>query len=362
MGKSSPKKIRRITSIIIFLIFLNYFSSGVHVEPKEIDFNLLSIKNDLNILANECDDGCGFYDCPDCPTCFPCPSISLIPTFTPTLPEVTPTAKPTVTPTIMVTPTYSPTFSPALTPTLTPIPTLTPTPTPTKVYSTPTNTPTPQATNTPVPGPTNTPGPEATNTPEPEATSTPQPTVVPTTPAVGGNGVIKGIISSTVEQSIQESNPLVEGIKEAFEGRVLGDKMPKTSQSGIRDNFPTGGKEVANASLFIPSLGLNKKLYRGERLGSDWLLGDKEIYENKDGDRHMIYGHNTSDVFAGLRYLNPGDMIVRNEENRQDVYKVVSLARVSYTSMKSLNSSGLILVTCDPWEENLRLIVKTEKL
>lgn len=375
MEANLSKKIRRVFSVIISLLFLNYFLLGIHVAPKWIDFYWLSSGNDLNILAGACDDDCGFYDCncPGCPTifptktpctnpcckptCFPCPTITGIPTLTPTLPEATPTTKPTVTPIITVTPTScSPTSSPVLTPTLTV------TPTPTKIDPAPTNTPTHKATNTPIPEPTDTPGPEATNTPGPEATSTPQPTVTPTTSIVGGNGVVNGIISSSIEQNIQESNPLVEGIKEAFEGRVLGDKMPKTSQSGIRDNLPTGGKEIANTSLFIPSLGLNKKLYKGERLGNDWLLGDKEIYENKNGDIHMIYGHNTSDVFAGLRYLKPGDTVVRNEKNRQDIYKIVSIARVSYTSLKSLNYSGLTLVTCDPWEENLRLIVKAEKL
>lgn len=367
METNLPKKIRRISSIIVSLVFFNLFLSSIHITPGRVDFSWLSSENDLNILAGACDNNCEFYDCscPDCPTifpttnpcwgptCFPCPTITEIPTPTPTLPEATPTTKPTVTPTMTVTPTpYGPTLTP----------TLTLTPTPTKVNSTPTNTPTPKATNTPVPGPTNTPGPEATSTPGPEATSTPQPTSTPTTAAVGGNGIVNGIITSTVEKDTQEFNPLVEGIKKAFEGRVLGDKMPKTSPNDISDNLPTGGKEIANASLFIPSLGLNKKLYKGERLGNDWLLGDKEIYENKTKDVHMIYGHNISDVFDELRYLKSGDTIIRNEGDRQDVYRVVSIARISQTSLKSLDYSGLTLVTCDPWKDGLRLIVKAEKL
>ncbi len=365
METNLPKKIRRVVSIIISLMFLNFFLSGIHFAPGRIEFNWLSAENDLNILAGACDYDCEFYDCncPGCPTifptttpycrptCFPCPTITEIPTPTPTLPEATPTTKPTVTPTP-----FSPTPSPTLTSTLTL------TPTPTKINPTPTNTPTPRPTNTPIPGPTNTPGPEATSTPGPQATSTPQPTATPTTSAVGGNGVVNGIITSTAEQNSQEFNPLIEGIKEAFEGRVLGDKMPKTSPNDTSENLPTGGKRITNASLFIPSLGLNKNLYEGERLGNEWLLGDKEIYENKTENIHMIYGHNTSDVFAKLRYLKSGDTIVRNEGDRQDVYKVVSIARVSQTSLKSLNSPGLTLVTCDPWKDGLRLIVKAEKL
>jgi LPXTG-site transpeptidase (sortase) family protein len=289
-------------------------------------------------------------------------------------PEVSPT--PTSTPTN--TPTQTPTSTPTQTPTntLTQTPTSTPTQTPTE---TPTSTNTPTSTPTQTPEPTNTPEPDATSTPEPTATSepadTPPPaTVIPTDtqtptdtpqPARGGQ-ILEGI--STEEEVLgvaDNRNPLLGGIKAAYQ-KILGEKtdLPKTgSNQEIKEKLPSDN-QATNEKLIIPSQDFNREVYQGEKLGSQWLIGHQEVLKTDFGGNTVYYGHNSTEIFGNLGQLAVGDQIVVAEENQMQFYQVNEIARVASTYIETLENSQLntiTLLTCDNWDENLRLVVKAVK-
>lgn len=322
---------------------------------------------------------------PVCPTITipPCPTITIPPgcPTRPPCPTKTPTETPTETPTATNTPTDTPTDTPTETPTGTSSPTPTPTGTVATSTPTPTSTPTetPEATKTPINTPKATDTPKPTNTPEatatPEPADTPPPaTVVPTTPVtdtpapeVGGGQILEGI--STEDEEVlgvtDNRNPLLGGIKEAFD-RVLGDKdeLPKTGNETETDQkLPSDNQLVKREQLLIPGLDFNQEVYQGEKLGGQWLIGHQEVLKTSVKENKVYYGHNSNEVFGSLYQLKLGDQIVVKKDGQMKFYQVENIARVASTytqTLETADSNTIILLTCDKWDSNLRLIVRAK--
>lgn len=244
----------------------------------------------------------------------------------------------------------------APTPTNTPTGTLTPTPTATGTLS-----PTPTSTHTPTPEeePTQTPTPEEEEEKEEEEEVTEEPTVEP-------SPLVEGIVSTaTPAVGGVEENPLVEGIQKSF-GRILGEgTVPDTDGEMISDeNLPSGVKIKPGVSLIIPKLGLDKPVFEAEKIGDQYLVGDKEVLEADRGAGRLIYGHNTEDVLGEINKLTIGDAIMRKSGSGLGVYQVKSIARLSEHNFRVMETGEkeLVLLTCDLWQNGLRIIVKAERI
>jgi len=312
-------------------------------------------------LTLSCNNG-DCYTCPSCPDCPSCPTGK--PSFKPS-----PTEKPSPTPTDIPTPTkkLTPTFTPTNTPTATA--TLTPTPT-----DSPTNTPKPTATNTPKPTATPTEKYEPTATPIPTNTLTPTPGIespadAPTpTPTLDSSFLIQGVtiaVSNQVLGGVDRFNPLVEGIKLSY-SKVLGEVIGLPN-AGPADNdlanLPTSN-EPAGQTLVIPKLNLIENLYQGEILGDQLLMGDDEVLTAFAFGKQIIYAHNDSNAFGFINQLRFGNEIVRQTQAGQENYKVASIywTNPNFVNMiKTAPDDSLILITCDRFNPNLRVVVIAEK-
>ena len=247
------------------------------------------------------------------------------------------------------------------TPTNTPVPTETPSPTPTEEVPSPTPT-------TPVEQ-------EPSMTPTPtEEIATPTPTQTPTpteenhddgddddSPSVGGI-----VSSSNPVGGSSDSNPLIEGIKGAY-GKTLGTttkKLPKTGDAdGKSESLPTGNQLIENSFLYIPKIGINKALYQGQTIGDEMLVGGNEILQAGDDSNKVFYAHNTNTEFGKLRQLTAGDAIFYTDNGMVHTYIVQSVAKVSATNIQVLennNEKVITLISCDLYNESLRVVVKAE--
>src|SRR3989344_4108375 len=218
------------------------------------------------------------------------------------------------------------------------------------------NTPTP--TNTPVP----------TETPSPTPTQTPTPTEEnhddgddDDSPSVGGI-----VSSSSPVGGSSDSNPLIEGIKGAY-GKTLGTttkKLPKTGDAdGKSESLPTGNQLIENSFLYIPKIGINKALYQGQTIGDEMLVGSNEILQAGDDSNKVFYAHNTNTEFGKLRQLTAGDAIFYTDNGMVHTYIVQSVAKVSATNIRVLennNEKVITLISCDLYNESLRVVVTAE--
>ena len=264
------------------------------------------------------------------------PTVTDNPTVTPTVTEIPViTDTPTVTPTITQTPII----------TETPVLADTPTVTPTQMPSTPSNT------NTPVPAATNTPAPAATSTPE---------------AYVGGgedNPVTSGIVrTSDVLGSEINYNPLIEGIKETFNGQVLSTSTLANTASVdfTSTKNPTNNKLIEDSYLLIPAINLNQPVYQGVTIGNDYLVGQQEVLKTNIDDITLFYAHNANDVFGQLFQLKNGDNVTFIDGDHLQTLSVVDKFYVSAdTSLDTLflNGSKTLLMTCSFANPNNRIIV-----
>lgn len=75
----------------------------------------------------------------------------------------------------------------------------------------------------------------------------------------------------------------------------------------------------------------------------------------------ILYGHNTTDLFGPIRWLNKGDKIeVKTKDNKTHVYKITDINEASPTDTKVLVSQKgetLILYTCSGFADLKRYII-----
>lgn len=321
------------------------------------------------------------------------------------IPSTSPSHTPTSTPT--TTPTSTPTSTPTPTPTKTPRPTCSPcctkTPTPT-ITNTPTNTSTPTATLTPTntptgtlspsPTPTDTPTPTQTQTPTETPTNTPIPTQTPQSSDDNGdeNGddsndddnndnnvgggespapttvLAESIIQSspTVLGTADTTNYLVDSIKDAYGGQILGvNSLPATASDNISTNLPSSNQIIDNHFMSIPSLSILEPVYQSQTLGDQLLVGDNQILLTQINGANVYYGHNQYGLFSNLFQLTKGKSIYINNSSGLQQFTIISKANVNFSDLRvfdNATSNDIFLVTCSRTYPNTRIVIKASLL
>ncbi|HEX8924120.1 MAG TPA: sortase, partial [Patescibacteria group bacterium] len=285
------------------------------------------------------------------------PTPTLTPTGTPTETQTpTQTSTPTATDTPIITGTITVTQTPSITvaPTLTNLPSVTPT-----------ATETPSITDTPYPTATFTPGPTSTPTPgnNPPA-NTPTPT---NTSGIGGNPEIASIVGSSnprVLGSQSNYNPLVESIKSAFAGTVLGESTELAftgDDANTSDKLPSDNEIIPGEFLKIPSLGLSDAVYRSQTLDGQLLVGHNEIIRGRVNNSDIYYAHNQNGLFGSLYKLSLGDAIFVETSQGLKMYQVTGKDYVPYTDLAAVKTADpgheILLMTCSYDMPDLRIIV-----
>ena len=264
------------------------------------------------------------------------------------------------------------------TPTNTPIPTSTPistnTPIPTETpISTPTSTP--SLTSTPTPTTTDIPTATPTPTSTPLPTSTPVPTAVPTNTPSDNNNNVGGDESPTptaiLTQSIISSSPtvlgtstnyLVDAIKNAFGGQVLGiSSLPGTASGNLNTYLPSSNQVIDNHYISIPSLSLLQPVYQSQILGDQLLVGDNQLVLAQINGANVYYGHNQYGLFSGLYQLTPGQPVFVDNGSGVQQYTVTAKSNVNFSDLSvfdSATSADIFLVTCSRTYPNTRIVIK----
>lgn len=263
------------------------------------------------------------------------------------------------------------------------MPTNTPTPTPT-ITNTPTNTPT--GTLSPTPTQTQTP----TETPTP--TNTPVPTATPTNSSnnndnnndnhdnnndnnVGGDNspaptsvVAQSIIQSspTVLGTADTTNYLIDSIKDAYGGQILGvNSLPATASDNIFTNLPSSNQLIDNHFISIPSLSILEPVYQSQTLGDQLLVGDNQILLTQINGANVYYGHNQYGLFSNLYQLQKGKSIFIDNGSQLQQFTITSKANVNFSDLSifdNATSTDIFLVTCSRTYPDTRIVIKAHLL
>lgn len=250
--------------------------------------------------------------------------------------------------------TPTPTSSEEVTPTLT-------------VTATPSSETRPTSTNTPVP--TNTPGDNNDNNDDgddnnndnhDDGGSDPAPTVTPvpdqvTSPVGGGEEDIKGVW--------ENYNPLVDGIRQAFGGFIMGvnSQMPNTAVNfWTREELPSGNKKL-DKKIRIKSIGVDEFLYQAEKIGNDSIIGYGEVVEDEINGNKILAGHNYGGAFEKLWTIRVGAEVEVEEEDWQ-VAEKTWVEKDDLEVLENNETENMFLVTCCWTNPNLRIVVKLEKV
>jgi len=179
--------------------------------------------------------------------------------------------------------------------------------------------------------------------------------------------LVAGIVTSApaVLGQTDMFNPLIQGIKESY-SKVLGQAigLPDAGPSDDNvSNLPTSNK-LSGQILMVPKLNLVENLYQGEVLGDQLLMGDSEILTASAFGKQIIYAHNDSSSFGFINQLKFDDEIVILENNNAETYKVrltYWLSSGSVDVIEKVDPKAVVLITCDRFSPNLRVVVIAEK-
>jgi LPXTG-site transpeptidase (sortase) family protein len=260
-------------------------------------------------------------------------------------PEITPTEKitpsTTISPTISVTPTTTTTAIP--TTSVTPTVSLTPT-----TSVTPTLTPIAGLTLGVGGGPGSTSESSTNNTTSKESNTINQ-------------GIVNSITNNT-EGTVNNQNSVIQGLKNST-GQVLGSSiLPRTAEPNyVAEALPTDSVLIPGSSINIPAIGLNKDLFKAEKVGNEYLTGHDEVFALNS---QTLYAHNTQNGFGTLTNLQVGDTIFVNDGKSAKIYKVSSMEKVYQTDLSVLENNDenlLTLITCDANDFSYRLVIKAER-
>jgi LPXTG-site transpeptidase (sortase) family protein len=280
------------------------------------------------------------------------------PTATPIVPTSTPVI-PTNTPTVAI-PTQVPTET--LIPT---IPTLSATATPTAIITDPVATFTPTPTQVSEPTATPTSGSSSSNNDNGSSSSnTSNNSSSNNNGSTSGNQIVAALVRANRPKVLGATinyNPLVDAIRLAFNGEVLGvTTLARTGNSPLAyTKLPSSNQILDNWFINIPKIGVNQAIYQPQTLGSELTVGHNEVLKTEINGAAVYYGHNSRYVFAPLDKLQSGDSILI-DNGVVKTYRVLSSETVeaSDTDFFKNEANTIYLMTCTDTQAKSRLVVK----
>ena len=205
-------------------------------------------------------------------------------------------------------------------------------------------------------------------------------------PAIIIIGTLAGVIFLLYEQWTGDSDPeLTPPVPLPAMAAQTGAPEATPATSSPQTAIPAGGGDsIIDASILIPSAGVYANIIRvyldgvswniddlgnnvGHLEGTDWLGGAPG---NIVLSGHVELRDGSAGIFAGIKDLNPGDLVVLaqgDEEQRYSVTEVYMVEPDDLTPVYPTTSDRLTLITCDDYDfiRNIyeeRIIVVAERM
>jgi LPXTG-site transpeptidase (sortase) family protein len=144
---------------------------------------------------------------------------------------------------------------------------------------------------------------------------------------------------------------------------------PMTIVSPLGTNFGLSQTQVAAVKISphrisFPSLGLDLAVAEGQISQNVWTLFDDKVSWLKTSSEPgkgntIVYGHNRSSLFGGLKNLKRGETITVYHHNETYIYEIFDIKKVAPSDVTAIlaDTNQLTLYTCDGAFDQKRLII-----
>ena len=131
------------------------------------------------------------------------------------------------------------------------------------------------------------------------------------------------------------------------------------SVDNLNGRLPTDNSPINGTILSVPALKLSSPVSQSSSLGSNLLVGHKEILRKKLGKTVLYYAHNGTDLFGSLYTLKKGNTVTVTSQGATTDYAVSRIVHLSQdTDLEALNTGdSVVLVTCSWTNPSKRIAV-----